>query len=153
MHALGPEGGLVAQDGGKGAQQLPSLTSQFAYTYKFRSLKGATEYHTEHQDGEEEDNLKGKGDKKAAAVSSMLLPGLCPCRCRCRCRWVCAPVTGGVLLQYVNINVRCPAPYVQTSKSGFARLWFSGMILDVDIYIPSWIVDGERVRLSSAFGH
>lgn len=83
MHALGPrappegpspQGGLLAQDGEQGAQQLTSLTSQFAYTYKFRSLKGATEYHTEHQDGEEEED---EGDKKAAAASSMLLPGLC----------------------------------------------------------------------------
>ena len=83
MRKLDPEGGLLAQDGGKGAEQLASLTSQFAYTYKFRSLKGATEYHTEHQDGEEEED-KGNGAKKAAAINSMLLPGLC--------RWVCALV-------------------------------------------------------------
>lgn len=86
MHTLGPriqpegaspQGGLLAKGGEQEGDQLTSLTSQFAYTYKFRSLKGATEYHTEHQDGEEKDEDKGKGSKRAAVVNSMLLPGLC----------------------------------------------------------------------------
>lgn len=71
-----PQGGLLAGGGGHGAEQQPQLTSlvsQFAYTYKFRSLKGATEYHTEHQEGEEKD----EDSKRADAVTSMLLPGLC----------------------------------------------------------------------------
>lgn len=83
MHSLGqriqsdgapPQGGLLGKDGEQGVPQLTSLTSQFAYTYKFRSLKGATEYHTEHQDGEEKED---KGSKRENAITSMLLPGLC----------------------------------------------------------------------------
>lgn len=56
-------------------------TSQFAYTYKFRSITGATEYHTDHTadvphhhaaHGEEH----GKGGSEPAA-KTMLLPGVC----------------------------------------------------------------------------
>lgn len=54
-----------------------TITSQFSYTYKFRSLKGATEYHHEHVDlpghhavhGEEEES--NTSDRPTA----MLLPG------------------------------------------------------------------------------
>lgn len=74
VHALGPrvEEGVEVE-----GEQLGSLTSQFAYTYKFRSLKGATEYHTELQDGEEKN--RENGGKRAAAMNSVLLPGSCNC--------------------------------------------------------------------------
>ncbi len=71
-----PQGGVLAAEGSQGVEQQPQLTSlvsQFAYTYKFRSLKGATEYHTVHHEGEEKD----EDSKRADTVSSMLLPGLC----------------------------------------------------------------------------
>lgn len=67
-----PQGGLLAKEGGQGAEQLTSLTTQFTYTYKFRSVKGSTEYHTEHEEGED----KGKDSKRASTMHSMPLPGL-----------------------------------------------------------------------------
>lgn len=71
MHSLGSQSRTEAE----GAEQPTSLTSQFTYTFKFRSLKGATEYHTEHEEGEG----KGKqdGSRRAAALNAMLLPGSC----------------------------------------------------------------------------
>lgn len=62
-------------------KEASTITSQFSYTYKFRSLKGATEYHNEHIDA---DHLPGhhavhgqeKEDSKTAdRPSTVLLPG------------------------------------------------------------------------------
>lgn len=66
---------LSATDNGQGTEQVTSLTSQFTYTFKFRSLKGSTEYHTEHEEGEGKGKGKEEGSRRAAALNSMLLPG------------------------------------------------------------------------------
>ncbi|CAN0190766.1 unnamed protein product [Scytosiphon promiscuus] len=85
VHSLGsqprregasPQGGLMANDVGEGTERLTSLTSQFTYTFKFRSLKGSTEYHTESEEGEGEGEGKEEGSRRAAALNSMLLPGV-----------------------------------------------------------------------------
>lgn len=66
-------GGPAVEDG-----RVEMLTSQFAYTFKFRSMKGLTEYHRErdasvphhHAAHGEED-----GAEEPASVPSTVLPG------------------------------------------------------------------------------
>lgn len=66
---------------GSEAEFAVQTTSQFAYTYKFRSTTGATEYHTDHTadvphhhaaHGEEHDQEASK-----PAAKTMILPGVC----------------------------------------------------------------------------
>lgn len=68
-----PQGGAFGKGGEQGAEDHSTLSSQFAYTYKFRSLKGSTEYHTEHHEGEDKD----KDARRTSMMHSMPLPGLC----------------------------------------------------------------------------
>ncbi|CAN0202030.1 unnamed protein product [Ectocarpus sp. 12 AP-2014] len=86
MHSLSPQsetsGSPLPKGKGEEAkqQQHSSLTSQFTYTYKFRSLKGLTEYHTDHEEGEEQAKEADKGSTKDGGVNSIvnsvLLPGV-----------------------------------------------------------------------------